>query len=154
MTTETTTPQFPFDLFDLATHPILETNGVLTTLEGFGDIKWRIASVDSDEYRGFMATAFKANKHFIDAEQAKSTDGKDTPELKALMQKLLLEAQARYVLIGWEGTVPVKGQQLPYSYETALMLLTNIRKLREAVLVKANDVATFKIKRDWDEQKN
>ena len=61
MTTETTTSQFPFDLFDLATDPILETNGVLTTLEGFGDIKWRIASVDSDEYRGFMATAFKAN---------------------------------------------------------------------------------------------
>lgn len=144
----------PFDLFDLATDPLLETNGVLTTLEGFGDIQWRIASTESDAYRGFMATAYKANKKFIDEEQAKSADGQDTPALTALMQKLYIEAQARFILVGWEGTVPVKGQQLPYSYETALTLLTNIRKLREAVLLKANDFATFKAKRDWDEEKN
>jgi hypothetical protein len=144
----------PFDLFDLATDPIMENQGVLTTLDGFGDTQWRIASTESDAYRGFMATAYKANKKFIDEEQAKSSEGQDSPELTALMQKLYLEAQARYILVGWEGTVPVKGKQLPYSYETALLLLSNIRKLREAVLLKANDFATFKAKRDWEDEKN
>lgn len=140
----------PFDLFDLATDPLLETEGAYTTLEGFGDIEWKIASTEGEAFKGFLASSYKSNKHLIDA--AKGDE--ETPEFKKFMKELYLEGHARFVLVGWKGTVPARGKQLEYSYENARFLLANVRKLYEAVLLKANDVALFKVSRDWEDAKN
>jgi hypothetical protein len=140
----------PFDLFDLATNPLLENEGVFTTLDGFGDIEWKIASIENDAFKGFLASSYKAHKSKIDA--AKGDD--DNAEVKALMKGIYLEGHARYVLVGWKGTVPARGQNLEYSYDNAYLLLSKIRKLHEVVLEKANDVSLFKVARDWEDTKN
>lgn len=140
----------PFDLFNAATNPFLETDGAYTTLDGFGDTEWKIASTDGEAFKGYLATAYKSNKHLIDA----AKDNEESPEFKKFMKDLYLEGHARFVLVGWKGTVLARGKPLEYSYENSKFLLSQVRKFYEAVLAKSNDSALFKVARDWEDTKN
>lgn len=54
------------------------------------------------------------------------------------------EAMAEAVLLGWRG-IQKDGQELPYSKENALWLLTNVAMLRQFVVRASEDAALFTV---------
>jgi hypothetical protein len=67
--------------------------------------------------------------------------------------ELMIEAIARTILVGWEG-VEADGKPLPYSYENAKALLSEVPDFRQLVWGFANEAATFRREQEEAEQKN
>lgn len=101
------------DLFDdFATDAALETGGAMVPYKG--DVKFLIAREQNDNFGTAITKVMTDNEVALQA---------DTPEAKALGDRLLLEVMADTILLGWEGSVVYQKQPLPYSRENAIKLL-------------------------------
>lgn len=75
-----------------------------------GGCKLIIARGGSKGYNSYIANFFKENEQALKA---------DNEAADALGQRGFIEAAARHLLVGWEGVVDEKGNEVPYSVEAA-----------------------------------
>lgn len=127
-----------FDFFyDLAIDEKSAAEGKTFEFNGF---KFQLAYADSPEFR--MEVAAQWRKHL--GEKALT----DLPEAEQskLARQVTDAAVAEKVLLGWEGVIPFKGEELAYSNENALKLLSvaAFRKWMEKVV---SDDESFRVQR-------
>lgn len=63
---------------------------------------------------------------------------------KKLLERLLLEVFCETVVLGWENVETENGEDLPFSYENALTLFTDLPELFTDVQEQATKLALFK----------
>lgn len=100
----------------------------------------------SDKISFLLARAGGANAKFAKAMEIKTRPYRrqiqeDTMDL-ALANKLLIEAFAETVILGWEGITTPSGKKIPFSVEAAIALLIALpdlfNELREAAARQSN----------------
>lgn len=101
------------DIFDeFATDAALETGGALVAYKG--DVKFLIAREQNENFNTVIAQVLDANKDAIEG---------DSPEAKALSERLMLEVLADTILLGWQGNMVYQKKPLPYTRDNAIKLL-------------------------------
>jgi len=71
-----------------------------------------------------------------------------------LAEKLLIEALAKHILIGWVGITDDNDKEIAYSTENSIMLLTELKDFRDYVTEQATSIENFKQEVDEDSEKN
>lgn len=151
MTTETVPADTPTDvvsIFDmLETDTAAEENGKwFTDIMGDNsgiDIKLRaLGSVESMQVRRRLD---RKNKTLMKNGQYASLD---------VAIKILVEQVAEAVLIGWRGIYDRDKQEIPYSKEAAISLLTKLPKFRDAVVQMATSMDNFRVEQRELAEKN
>ena len=133
------------DLFAaFSTDKKAEQEGKETTLPGCGDTLFRVARAGNPTYKRLLNSLYKRNKAVLDSKGA-------TAEAKS--DEILAEVFAKSILLGWTGTISIKGKPTPYSYEAALGLLS-LNDFRAVVEQVANDFNTFRTEEDAEDLKN
>lgn len=131
------------DLFDeFATDAALETGGALVAYKG--DVKFLIAREQNENFGAAITKALEDNRDAIEG---------DSPEAKALSEKLLLDVMARTILVGWEGNVTYQKQPLPYTTDNAIKLL-GMSDFRAWVRRQAANREHYKVKVQAEAVKN
>ena len=133
------------DLFSaFAVDPKAEKEGVYTQIPNAGDTRWLIARTNYVKYQTALQKAVKRNKPVLDS-------GGEAARQKS--NEILADVMAKTILLGWEGEVKYKGKMLAYSVENARMLLSH-SDFREAVVAVADNMETFKVQQDEEDEKN
>ena len=133
------------DLFAaFAVDPQAEKEGTYTQIPGAGDTRWLVARANSVKYQTMLSKAVKRNKNILDS-------GGEAARQKS--DEILTSVMAKTILLGWEGKITYKGQQLEYSEDNAKLLLAH-RDFRDAVMAVADSAEAFKIQQDEDDEKN
>lgn len=68
--------------------------------------------------------------------------------------QLLIEQIAEAVLIDWRGVLDKDGSEIPYSKETAVMLMTKLRTFRDGIVAMCQSIDNFRIEDRADAEKN
>lgn len=120
-------------MFDLdkafATDESLEENGVWVTMDEKSAIK--VARINN---KNFKAEAAKL-KNGGAAVAAKYT--------KEIPDDVLIQLIAKTILLDWRG-IALKGEELPYSRENAVMVMTQYKDFMTLVVELANERETFR----------
>ena len=123
------------DIFDrYATDESAEVNGVEVPL---GDATLLIARVGNTKYSKKLTALVERHKVALAIEG----DAAD-----ALNEKLMVDAVADTILLGWKG-LSYKGKELPYSLDNAKMILAH-KDFRADVMKLANDMEAYKVKKE------
>ena len=123
------------DIFDrYATDESAELNGVEVPM---GDAILLIARVGNKNYSNKLTSLVKRH------EVALAIEG---PAADALNEKLMVEAIADTILLGWKN-FQYKKVELPYSKENARMILAH-HDFRADVMKLANDMEAYKVKQE------
>lgn len=133
------------DLFAaFATDRSAERKGVDTPLAGCGDTLFRIARANSPAYGKALGDQFKRHKMILSAQNEAS---------KTKSDQIMATVMADHILLGWTGTVNIKGVPTPYSREAAyeLLLLDGFRNLVSEV---ADNMELYKAVKDEADAKN
>lgn len=133
------------DFFNtFATDATKEAKGTETTMPGCGDTKFIVARAGNAAYNRLLASLYKRNRAILDSKGE---------EANAKSDQILAEVYAKTILLGWSGTLLIKGVATPYSEEAAksLLLLKDFRAVVESV---ASDMNTFKAVQDDEDVKN
>lgn len=116
------------------TDQILETQGIILDLGDCGKFK--------------IARAGGANKKFAQKFQAVTKPYRraiQTETIDAdLANKLMRQAYADSVVLGWEGVTGPDGQPLPFSRENVLKVLEDLPSLFDEIRRFAEDAAAFR----------
>lgn len=121
-----------------------EKEGVLVPLTGAGDTLFRIARTGNEAYGKLFRKLYKKNERTFKA-------GGDAGEKAAIQMEIDLLATT--VLLGWQGTVNVKGQMLPYSEANARMLLEH-KLFRKAVKDVSESEEAYKLVKEEEIEGN
>ena len=62
----------------------------------------------------------------------------------AIMMEVTVEAVARHILLDWGGLLDAEGEELPYSVENAIQVLTELEEFAEIVDKSSTDKALFR----------
>lgn len=111
---------------------------------GFNGFRFKLAMTERPEFRAKAASLWKAKLN------GKDMDDLDKDAQLALAREIANETAAEMVLLGWEGTIPYKGEQLSYSVENAKKLL-GLPKFRSWVEEYASDESNFRVARPTEE---
>jgi len=133
------------DFFNtFATDTKKESAGTETTMPGCGDTKFLVARAGNAAYNRLLSSLYKRNRALLDSKGE---------EANAKSDEILAEVYAKTILLGWEGTLLIKGVATPYSEAAAknLLLLKDFRAVVEGV---ASDMNTFKAVQDEEDVKN
>lgn len=113
------------------------------------------------EYPGFSITVHRAggsNKKYQQVMAAKLKPHRSKHERglmdEELSNKLIVEAYAEAVIIGWKGVKGKDGKKLPFTKENCVKLFMDLPDLFTDVYEQANNVSTFKAEVEAVEAKN
>lgn len=131
------------DIFaDFALNDASENEGVYVAYRD--DVEFLVARTNNRNFKKRISHLVKKNQRLIDsgtaAAEAKSTE-------------IMIEVMASTILLGWKGSLTVKGVPLPYSLENAKKLL-GIPLFREWVGKQAEDIQSYKAVQDEEDEKN
>jgi hypothetical protein len=73
---------------------------------------------------------------------------------EALAYRLLVEAYAEAIVIGWEGVTGKDGKPLPFTKENCITLFMDLPDLFADVRGQAENAAAFKVVQEEEDQKN
>lgn len=136
------------DLFNaFATDEVAEVEGVETQLPNCGSAKFKIARAFNPHYRRVLKRLYDKHQTVLKAKG---------PEAEAKNIELEIELTATTILVGWIGTIPFNGEQLAYSKENAMKLLT-LKDFRALVIQFSENADNFKLVKDSlteEEEKN
>lgn len=121
-----------------------EEEGTYTQLPKCGDTEFLIARSGNQRFARLIQAMVKANKPVLDSKGPASNKKSD---------EILVAVMAKTILLGWKGEVAYKGKNYAYSTEAATMLLEH-SDFRAAVNTVAEDMETFKIVKDAEDEKN
>jgi hypothetical protein len=122
-----------FNLEDLIINPLTGAEGVWVKFYGGSELK--VASTESKAYKAGLSQL--AKKHKIEMEDS-------NPDYFEIIQEITTEALAAHVLKGWKGINLGEEQNVPYTPERGKQALLLSPVLRDFVLEKARDPATFR----------
>lgn len=129
------------DLKKFKTDKNLEIEGVWFNIDE--TCRLCVARFGNDRFKELMSKKARPYKQSI---------RNDTlPE--ALYDKLLVDAMAETILLGWEN-LEENGQPVPYSVENAKRLLTEYKDFRDLVSNFSNEAAAFKAEEREADVKN
>jgi hypothetical protein len=133
------------DLFAaFATDDVAEEQGVYTKVPGAGDTDFLVARSNNKSYNRIMAREVKKFKSLLDS-KGEAADAK--------AEEIFIYVLARTVLLGWNGTILYKGEQMPYSRENAEKLLSH-KDFRVALITVSDNLETFKKVKDAEDEGN
>lgn len=121
-----------------------EEEGAYTQLPKCGDTEFLIARSGNQKFARLIQAMVKANKAVLDSKGPASNKKSD---------EILVSVMSKTILLGWKGEVAYKGKSYAYSTEAAAMLLEH-SDFRAAVNTVAEDMETFKIVKDAEDEKN
>lgn len=113
-----------------------EEEGVWVPLEDNGRIK--VARQGNKRHAQFLTEAMAPYRSILGVPGAKLSD--------ELATKISIEAMAKTILLDWDG-IAQDGQELPYSVEAAISILTDAPEFREIVFKASNTFETFRLER-------
>jgi hypothetical protein len=124
----------PVSIYDaFGTDEDLETNGVWVD---WGDLgKFKIAAVRNPRHQKAIEKYNVPFKSFIQS-------GRPVPQDK--QEEITNKALAEAVLVDWSGLKDRDGTDLPYSFENAYRLLTDLKRFRLQVIAVAMEAETFR----------
>ena len=128
------------DLFnEFATDTAAEEKGVWCPYaEG---VEFLIARSTNKHYQRALTKAYEKNKRVLDGKGDASEN---------MSEEIMIGVTARTILLGWKGVV-WKGEELEYSLENARMLLA-VRDFRRWVMARAEDVDSYKVAKDEEDE--
>jgi len=131
----------PYSLF--ATDNKLETDGI--TLD-YGAFKIRIARAGgaNRKFQQVLEAKLKPHRRQIQTETLADE----------LAHRLIIEAYAEAVLLGWDGVVDAAGQPLAFTRDNAIRLMTDLPDLFRDVQEQATKAALFRKLADEAAEKN
>lgn len=133
------------DIFNtFATNTASEEAGVLTPLPGCGDTKWRIARSGNKSYSRKLQKLYKQHRQVLESKG-------DVADAKA--EEILIDVMSTTILLGFEGEILFKGEKKTYTPELGRQLLA-VREFRAVVSKAAEDMETFKLVKDADDEGN
>lgn len=94
----------------------------------------KLAYSEGKRYKTKLAKLYRQHRLEIDDTNEESWE---------LAQAITAQALAECVLLDWEGIV-INGEERPYSKELAVQVLMNYPKLRDFVVEKSAEPATFR----------
>lgn len=118
-----------FDINEFRTDEDKKASGVWVDFGGGASFK--LASLEHAE---FVEAFRKETKPYTDL-------GREVPE--ADQEEIMLRLTARHIVLDWKGVYD-GDDELPYSYDNALKLLTEIKWVRDRILLEARKVANFR----------
>ena len=124
------------------TDPKKEQEGVWRDDIG-GDIRMKIARIGNPNYQKRFQTLSKPHRRAI----RRGTLPDDIAE------KLLIQCLAETIVLDWEN-VQYEGEDLPYSVENAVRLLTDIPELRNIINDIANELEGYQTEDDEEAVEN
>jgi hypothetical protein len=131
----------PYTLF--ATDNRLEQDGIL---------------LDYGSFRLRIARAGGANRRFAQVLEAKLKPHRRQIQTETLADevahRLIVEAYAEAVLLGWEGVVDAGGQPMPFTRDNAVRLLTDLPDLFRDLQEQATKAALFRRQAEEADEKN
>lgn len=128
-----------FDLNQFRTSEELENHGVWRDLGNEARIK--IARLGNAEF----------NKMFGEMVAPYAETGAVVPE--DVKKDITVKCLARTVLLDWEGVYD-GDEEIPYSYDNAVRVLTELKDFRELVIRLAGNMDSFKEKKDRELEGN
>jgi hypothetical protein len=120
---------------EFATDADLEAHGFDYDLGDLG--KFKVAAWMNERHQAVLKRLRAPYKSF-------ELSGRDLPADKA--EAIGVQAMAEAVLIGWSGVKDKQGQDLPYSVENAITLLTDLKRFRNLIVAAATEAENFKAK--------
>lgn len=106
-------------------------------------VELKIARIGNPEYQKEFQKISKPHRRAIRS----GTLSNDVAE------KLLIKAMAKNILVDWRN-LKEDGEDVPYSYENAVRLLTDYRDLRDIVSDIANEIESFRAEDDEEAEIN
>ncbi len=130
---------------DLDKNYLTDKNAEINGIEqDFGDgLFITIARIGNPEYKKYFQQLTKPYQKAI-------RRGNLSEELA---DKLLIDALSHKIVLGWRGAVRKK-QEIPYSVENCIEMLTTYPDLKDQIQEIANDMQTFKMEDEEDLEKN
>lgn len=133
------------DLFAaFATNETAEKDGTYTQIPGAGDTLFLIARSGNKNYSKLIQKMVKMNRAVLDSKG-------DAAEAKS--DEIFVEVLAKTVLLGWQGTVNIRGAMTTYSLDAAKTLLS-LKEFRVALGKVSDDMEAFKTVKDEEDAKN
>jgi len=111
-----------------------ETNGAWVDWGELG--KFKIAAWMNKHHQEVLARLRKPFKSF-------ELSGRDLPADKS--EEIGVKAMAEAILLDWSGVKGKSGQDLAYSHDAAVELLTDLKRFRNQVVAVATEAETFRI---------
>jgi hypothetical protein len=115
-----------------ATDKSLEIEGAWVDIGD--DAHIRVARIGNDRYAKRLETLYKPYR--------KMQRTNSVPD--DLARKLFIDALATTVLLEWKGFTNEDGSEVPYTVDTAIAKLTELKDFRELVVEIATEVATYR----------
>ena len=109
-----------------------------------GDVEFCIARANNPAYRRRVSYLYEKNRRVLDGKGA---------EAQAKSDEITAIVMGETILMGWKGTVSLKGEVLPYSKANAIKLLS-VPLFREWVHLRANDEQEYKLQKDEEDHEN
>lgn len=96
--------------------------------------KLKLSCQENPAYLSYIAAQVRKNKLMIEDVSTESTD---------LIQKIMRQAAARFLIVDWEGFT-AKGESIPYSPAVGEKVLQHDPAIREFVMEKSKDYSLFR----------
>lgn len=131
----------PYALF--STDTALESSGI---------------TLDYGSFRIQIARAGGANRKFAQVLEAKLKPHRRQIQTETLADevahRLIVEAYAEAVILGWDGVVDAAGQPLPFTRDNTVRLMTDLPDLFRDVQEQATKAALFRRQAQEADEKN
>lgn len=121
-----------FDLNSIYVDPAAGETGAW--VDCFSGSKLKLAYTEGKKYKTALAKLVRQHRLELDDNNEASYD---------LIQSVTARALADNVLLDWSGII-IDGEERPYTKELGYQVLLNYPKIREFVVEKAAEPATFK----------
>lgn len=108
------------------------------------DVEFLIARANNPKYRRRLSYFYEKNKRLLDGKG-------DAAEAKS--NEIMATVMGETILLGWKGTVKIKGEVLAYNKANAIRLL-EVPMFREWVTSQANDQHAYKTVKDEEDAEN
>jgi len=115
-------------------------------------------TLDYGSFRLSIARAGGANRKFAQVLEAKLKPHRRQIQTETLADevahRLIVEAYAESVILGWDGVVDTAGQPLPFTRDNAVRLMTDLPDLFRDVQEQATKAALFRRQAQEADEKN
>ncbi len=115
-------------------------------------------ALDYGSFRIRIARAGGANRKFAQVLEAKLKPHRRQIQTETLADevahRLIVEAYAEAVILGWDGVVDAAGQALPFTRDNAVRLMTDLPDLFRDVQEQATKAALFRRQAQEADEKN
>ena len=125
------------------TDPKLEQEGVLVE---YGDFSFTLARAGGSNKR-FLKCVEKLSRPYRKMIQQDKMD-------REVMNKLMIKAYAETIFLGWDNMKDQDGEELPFTKENIIKVMTDLPDLWEDVLQVTSSLEVYRLEVREDEAKN